>query len=115
MKLVLAVIHPVRLKAVKESLCQIEVERFTVCDGQEWILPGDFLAARRPHELSAQFRRMVNLQIVVNDDFLERTVAAITRVSGVIRGEVNNCGAVMVVPLHEAVSFYPLQQGPGAV
>ncbi len=115
MKLVIAVIHPVRLKAIKESLRQIEVDRFTICDSQEWVLPGDFVAARRPHELSAQFRRMVNLEIVVNDDFLDRTIAAVSRVSGVIRGEVTNCGVVLVVPLHDAVSFHPLQHGPSAV
>jgi nitrogen regulatory protein P-II 1 len=115
MKLVLAVVHPVRLKAVKEALQQVEVDRFTICDSQEWISASDFVAARRSHELSARFRRMVTLEVVVNDDFLERTVQAINRVSPVMRGEVANCGVVMVVPLHEVISFQPVQRGPGAV
>lgn len=115
MKLVIAVIHPVRLKAAREALGQIEVERFTICDSQEWILPGDFLFPRPHREHAAQIRRMVTLEIVVNDDFLERTVAAIEEVSRVVRGESTNSGAIFVLPVERAVSFFPVIAGPGAV
>lgn len=115
MKLVVAVVHPVRLRAIKEALEQVEVQRITICDAQEWIQPSDFAGVRHSRALQASVRRMVTLEIAVNDDFLDRTVAAVQRVSAVFRGQLVNSGVCYVLPIERVVSFFPLREGPGAI
>lgn len=115
MKLVIATIHPVRLRAVQEALGQVEVQRITVCDAQEFVSPADFSGSRQGRNFQATLRRMITLEIAVNDDFLERTVRAIERVSGVHRGQIVNSGSIYVVSLENVVSFFPEKNGPGAI
>ncbi len=115
MKLVVAVIHPVRLRAVKEVLDQIEVQRITICDAQEWISHDDFATRRNEQEFQANFRRMITLEIAVNDDFLERTIASVNRVCALQRGDTTNSGVICVIPIDDVRSFFPEKQGPGAI
>jgi nitrogen regulatory protein P-II 1 len=115
MKLVIAVIHPVRLRAAKEALDQIEVQRITICDSQEWIQPPRMLGSRALGKFQASIKRMITLEIAVNDDFLLRTINAIERVSSVMRGQPLDSGAIYVLPLENAWSFFPICSGKGAI
>jgi len=115
MKLVLAVIHPVRLRAVKEVLDQLEVQRITICDSQEWISHDDFAVRRFEQEFQGKYRRMITLEIAVNDDFLERTVSSVNRVCSLHNGDTTNSGVICVLPIDDVRSFFPEKQGPGAI
>ncbi len=72
MKMVIAVIQPTKLDAVREALTRLEVNRMTVCDAQGFARQRGQSEMYRGHEYTSHLLRKVELQIVVNDDFLER-------------------------------------------
>jgi len=76
-KLVLAIIQPTKLSAVHEALEKIEVERMTVCDAQGFGRQRGRTEMFRGHEYAVTLLRKVALEIIVNDDFLDRTVETI--------------------------------------
>lgn len=102
MKLVMAVVRPSRVEAVRQALAAVHVTRLSIADGQEF-LPG-------PEGGIAQESI---LEIAVNDDFLSRTVDTIARCGG--RGDERRAGAVYVVPIEQAVQIYRDVRGPEAV
>jgi len=66
MRLVVAVIKPAEVESVRQALDAVQVTRMTVCDAHGYDLA-------TPEPLAQQ----TMLEIAVNDDFLDRTVAAI--------------------------------------
>src|SRR5262245_12560799 len=99
MRLVLALIQPTKLKAVQEALAKVGVERMTVCDalgyGQQRGLPQEGLAPAKPALL-----RKVALEIAVNEDFLDKTVATIAHVGRT--GAIGD-GKIFVLPIEQVV------------
>ena len=73
MKLILAVIQHSKLEAVKEALNQVEVFRLTIVDVQGFGRQKGHSEVYRGHELTVQLLRKVQLQIAVNEDFVEPT------------------------------------------
>lgn len=115
MRLVLALIQPTKLRSVQEALAKIGVERMTVCDALGYGRQGgqaDRAARESPGPL---LLRKVALEIAVNEDFLERTVATITTVarSGG-EGQIGD-GKVFVLPLVEVVRLSDTVRGEEAV
>jgi len=114
-KLVIAIIQPTKLSAVREALEKIEVTRMTVCDAQGFGRQRGRTEMYRGHEYATTLLRKVALEIIVNDDFLERTLdtlinAARTGPEGTI-GD----GKIFVVPADQAVHIRDGARGPGAV
>ncbi len=114
MKLVVAVIQPTKLCAVHEALEDLEVEKMTICDGQEFG-PKPRQTVYRGHEHHPTLQRKVVLEIVVNDDFLERTVEAISNVARSGPDGAPGDGKVFVLPVTEAVDISGSSRGPSAV
>lgn len=115
MKLIVAVIQPTKLQAVQEVLNQMNVQRMTLLDAQE---AADFdhpLMLYHGGRLQAKLLRKVVLQIVVNDDFLERTLTAIQQTAQTQYQSTSDDGVILVLPVDAAYQFHPLTQGPGAV
>src|SRR5213593_3868414 len=77
MKLILAVIQPAKLEAVKEALSKVEVFRMTIVDVQGFGRQKGHSEVYRGHELTVNLLRKVQLQVAVNEDFVEPTVNAI--------------------------------------
>src|SRR5204863_3557137 len=77
MKLILAIIQPSKLEAVKEALNKVEVFRLTIVDVQGFGRQKGHSEIYRGHELTVNLLRKVQLQIAVNEDFVEPTVNAI--------------------------------------
>src|SRR5947209_12955384 len=77
MKLILAIIQPSKLEAVKEALSKVEVFRLTIVDVQGFGRQKGHSEVYRGHELTVNLLRKVQLQIAVNEDFVEPTVNAI--------------------------------------
>src|SRR5256884_9497228 len=82
MKLILAVIQPSKLEAVKEALNRVEVFRLTIVDVQGFGRQKGHSEVYRGHELTVNLLRKVQLQIAVNEDFVEPTVNAIMEAGG---------------------------------
>lgn len=115
MKLIIAIIQPHKLDVVKSHLNQIEVTRLTIMDCQGFGRQqgkSDILGA---HEAELNLRRKVQLQIAVNDEFVERTIEAI--VAGAKTGSDGTIGdgKIFVVPLDDCVRVRTGERGPDAI
>ena len=115
MKLVIAIIQPTKLKAVCEALEKIEVTRLTVSDAQGFGRQRGRTEMYRGHEYTTTLLRKVALEIVVNDDFLERTINTIIHVARTGPEGTIGDGKIFVLPAMEAIQIGEGSRGPGAV
>jgi len=115
MKLVLAIVQPPKLRALQETLAQIGVERMTVCDAQGYGRQRGQTEVYRGSEYQSNLLRKVQLEIVVNDDFLERTIDAITDIARTgPEGNIGD-GKIFVLPSEQTIQIGGTAQGPEAV
>ena len=115
MKLILAIIKPEKLEAVKEALNKVEVFRLTVIDVQGFGRQKGQSEIYRGHELTVNMLRKVQLQIAVNEDFVEPTVNAIMEAarSGP-EGRIGD-GKIFILPLEDCVRIRTGERGPEAI
>ena len=113
--MVIAIIQPTKLSAVREALVKIGVTRMTVCDAQGFGRQRGQTQTYRGNEYKTNLLRKIALEIVVNEDFLERTVETL---NGVARtgpeGSIGD-GKIFVVPAEQAVDISNVVRGPEAV
>lgn len=100
MRLVLALLKPAELESVRQALAAVQVERMTVCDAHGYDL-----------ESVDPLTQRTMLEISVNDDFVDRTVTAIS--AALAAG--GAAGSVVILPMHDAVQLYRGVRGPEAV
>jgi nitrogen regulatory protein P-II 2 len=114
-KLVIAVIQPTKLSAVREALEKIEVTRMTITDAQGFGRQRGRTEMYRGHEYTTKLLRKSVLEIIVNDDFLARTVNTIINVARTgPEGNIGD-GKIFVVPADQAIQINDGARGPGAV
>jgi nitrogen regulatory protein P-II 1 len=114
-KLIVAVIQPTKLDAVREALNKVGVTRMTVCDAQGFARQRGQTQMYRGHEYQTHLLRKVALEIVVNDDFLEPTLQTLMGVSRTGPEGTIGDGKVFVVPCEETIQISDGQRGMGAV
>jgi nitrogen regulatory protein P-II 2 len=115
MKLVVAIIQPTKLEAVRQALNKIEVTRMTVCDAQGYGRQRGRTEMYRGHEYKTHLLRKIALEILVNDDFLDRTVDTLMAVARTgPEGEIGD-GKIFVMPALETISIAGPIRGPEAV
>ncbi len=114
-KLIIAIIQPNKLEGVKEALSDVEVFRLTVLDVQGFGRQRGHAETYRGHEIGVNLLRKVQLQIAVNDEFVEPTIAAIVKGgrSGE-QGEIGD-GKIFVLPMDECVRIRTGERGSEAV
>jgi nitrogen regulatory protein P-II 2 len=114
-KLVIAIIQPTKLDAVRQALDKIEVARMTITDAQGFGRQRGRTEMYRGHEYTTRLLRKVVLEIIVNDDFLERTVNTIINVARTgPEGNIGD-GKIFIVPADQAIQISDGFRGPGAV
>ena len=115
MKLLLAIIQPPQLIAVRQALKKIGVERLTVCDAHGYARQKGQTETYRGHEYKTNLLRKVVLEIIVNDDFVDRTIDTISAIART--GPAGNIGdgKVFVLPVDETVRLGITLRGPEAV
>ncbi len=115
MKLIIAVIQPNRLEAVKAALAEVEVFRLTVMDVQGFGRQRGHTEMYRGHEFTVNLVRKVQLMIAVNEKFLEPTIDAIIQ-SGRTgsAGEVGD-GKIFVVPMDDCIRIRTGERGGEAI
>lgn len=115
MKLVLAIVQPTKVAAVREALQRIGVTRMTLCDAQGYGRQRGRNELYRGHEYQTNLLRKVAVEIAVNDDFLERTLQTIRDVARTgPEGSIGD-GKVFVLPLDETYRVADGLAGPEAV
>jgi len=115
MKFIIAIIQPSKLEEVKAALSEVEVVRLTIMDVQGFGRQKGHTESYRGHEISVNLLRKVQLQIAVNDEFVEPTVNAI--IEGGRSGEAGEKGdgKIFVLPLDDCVRIRTGEHGNEAI
>jgi len=115
MKLIIAMIQPNRLEAVKAALAEVEVFRLTVMDVQGFGRQRGQTEVYRGHEFTVNLMRKVQLVIAVNEEFLEPAIGAVIKGgrSGE-EGEVGD-GKIFVLPLEDCIRIRTGERGSAAI
>ena len=115
MKLILAIIQPSKLEAVKEALNKVEVFRLTIVDVQGFGRQKGHSEVYRGHELTLNLLRKMQLQIAVNEDFVEPTVNAIIEAGRTgPEGRIGD-GKIFILPLEDCIRIRTGERGPEAI
>lgn len=115
MKLIIAIIQPNKLEAVKAALTEVEVFRLTVMDCQGFGRQKGHTEVYRGHEFTVNLLRKVQLMIAVNEDFVQPTIDAIIRGGRTgDKGEIGD-GKIFVLPMEDCVRIRTGERGPEAI
>jgi nitrogen regulatory protein P-II 2 len=115
MKMLLAIIQPNKLQAVRDALQNSGVQRMTVFDAEGYGRQKGHAAVYSGVEYQINLLRKVSLEIVVNDDFVERTIETITRIARTgSQGSIGD-GKIFVLPTLETITIDEDRRGQEAV
>lgn len=115
MKLIIAIIQPDKLERVKQALSEVEVFRLTILDVQGFGRQLGHAETFRGHEIAVNLLRKVQLQIAVNDEFVEPTIEAILKAGRSGQdGEIGD-GKIFIVPMEECVRIRTGERGSAAI
>ena len=115
MKLIIAIIQPPKLTAVREALSKIGVTRMTVCDAQGYGRQRGQTEFYRGNEYRTNLLRKVALEITVNEDFVEKTLETITSTARTGPEGTIGDGKIFVMPAYDAIDIAAGRRGPEAV
>ena len=110
MRLVIATLLPGQVEAVRQALAEVHVTRLSIADAHGYPTEGS----------PGSVAQLAVMEIAVNEDFLERTVATIAGVMELGR-RAEDAGAgvaatgLYVVPIAETVQIYRAVRGQEAV
>jgi len=115
MKLIVAIIQPHKLESVKAALTDVQVFRLTIMDCQGFGRQHGKSEIQGTEEGIVNLRRKVQLQIAVNEEFVEPTIQAI--VEGGRSGEAGEMGdgKIFVLPLDDCVRIRTGERGNDAI
>ena len=115
MKLIIAIIQPSKLEDVKAALNEVEVVRLTIMDVQGFGRQKGQTEMYRGREITVNLLRKVQLQIAVNDAFVEPTINAI--IKGGRTGEQGQIGdgKIFVLPLDDCIRIRTGERGSEAI
>ncbi len=112
MKLIIAIIKPDRLEAVKQELYKADVNLITVNEvlghGRQMGVTEVYRGVKEMGNLL----RKIRLEIAVNEDFAEPTINAI--IKGAQTGEVGD-GKIFILDLVECVRIRTEERGKAAI
>jgi nitrogen regulatory protein P-II 1 len=118
MKLIIAIIPPHKLESVKASLRQVDVTRLTIMDCQGYGRQRGNLEPLGADDVERMLKRKIQLQIAVNEEFVEPTIHAI-QTGAQADSETDDAtagdGKIFVVPLDDCVRIRTGERGPDAI
>ena len=115
MKLIIAIIQPDKLEAVQNALVSVDVFRLTVLEVQGFGRQLGYTEIYRGTEYKVNLLKKLQLEIGVNDDFVEPTVEAIIKAGRTEPdGEIGD-GKIFILPLEECVRIRTGERGMSAI
>ncbi len=112
MKLIKAIIKPFKLEEVKEALSEIGIDGMTVTEVKGFGRQKGHTEIYRGSEYTVDFLPKVEVEIVVPDEIVAKTVSTI--VSAARTGKIGD-GKIFVIPIDEAIRIRTDERGEGAV
>lgn len=115
MKLVIALIQPHRLEAVKRELQQRDIHRLTVLDASGYGRQKGQMKFFRGQELDNTLINKIEIQVAVNEEFVETTVEGIIAGARADEGGQVGDGKIFVTPLDEVIRISDGSRGKDAI
>ena len=115
MKLIIAIIQPDKLEDVQKALASVEVFRLTVLEVQGFGRQLGFTEVYRGTEYKVNLLKKLQLEIGVNDDFVEPTIQAIIKAGRTEPDGKIGDGKVFVLPLEDCVRIRTGERGGSAI
>jgi nitrogen regulatory protein P-II 2 len=112
MKLVVAIIQPHKLSAVKQALIDAEILRMTVTNALGLSEEAGRTEMYRGIEEYISLRKKVRIELALNDDFVEPAIEAILK--GGRTGDVGD-GKIFVLDLPQCIRIRTLERGTKAI
>ena len=112
MKMIVAMIQPHKLTDVKQALFDAQVYKMTVTNALGAGEQKGFTEAYRGVIMEVNLLKKVKIEISVNEDFVEPTIAAI--IKGARTGEIGD-GKIFVLDLQDCVRIRTGERGSEAI
>ena len=112
MKLIVAMIQPHKLTDVKQALFDAKVYKMTVTNALGAGEQKGFTEAYRGVIMEVNLLKKVKIEISVNEDFVEPTIAAI--IEGARTGEIGD-GKIFVLDLQDCIRIRTGERGSEAI
>ena len=115
MKLIIAIIKPFKLEEVRDALSGIGVQGMTVSEVKGFGRQKGQTEMYRGREITLNLLRKVQLQIAVNDAFVEPTINAIIKGGRTgDQGQIGD-GKIFVLPLDDCIRIRTGERGTEAI
>ena len=115
MQMIEAVIKPHKLDAVKTALAKLGILGVTAVECKGFGRQMGHSEVYRGHELTVKLLHKVQLQIAVNEDFVEPTVNAIMEAGRTgAEGRIGD-GKIFILSLHDCIRIRTGERGPEAI
>ena len=112
MKLIIAYIQPHKLQDVKKALYKAEVHKMSVTNALGCGEQQGYEESYRGIKFEVNLLKKVRLEIAVNEDFVDRTIEAITE--GAKTGQIGD-GKIFVLNLNECIRIRTGEKGNKAI
>ncbi|HQY06870.1 MAG TPA: P-II family nitrogen regulator [Lacunisphaera sp.] len=112
MKLIIAIIKPFKLDAVKDALGAVGIEGMTVTEVKGYGRQKGHTEIYRGSEYTVDFLPKVKLEIAVADELVAKAIAAI--IAAAKTGKIGD-GKIFVLPLEDVVRIRTDEHGDSAV
>ncbi len=105
MRMIVAIIQPTKLSAVRDALAQLGIHNMTVCDAMGYGRQRGQVASFRGNEYKVDLLRKIALEIAVSDERLDEVIDVI-RTSALTgsEGQIGD-GKIFVLPMGEAIDI----------
>jgi len=112
MKKIEAIIKPFKLDDVKEALTDVDISRITISEVKGHGRQQGHTELYRGNEYVVEYLPKIKIEIVVNDEFVEKAIEAI--IAGAKTGKIGD-GKIFVMPIEEVVRIRTGERGSEAV
>ena len=112
MKLIKAIIKPFKLEDVKEALSEVGIEGMTVTEVKGFGRQKGHTEIYRGSEYTVDFLPKVMIDIVVDDEMVEKASEAIIKAAKT--GKIGD-GKVFIIPVESAIRIRTDESGPEAL
>jgi nitrogen regulatory protein P-II 1 len=112
MKKIEAIIKPFKLDDVKEALVEADISRITVSEVKGHGRQQGHTELYRGNEYVVEYLPKIKIEIVVNDEFVEKAIEAI--IKGAKTGKIGD-GKIFVSPIEDVIRIRTGERGSEAV
>ena len=115
MKKIEAIIRHFKLEDVKNSLSEMGIHGMTITEVRGFGRQKGHTEMYRGHEVAVNLLRKVQLQIAVNEEFVQPTVDAVIKGARTgDKGEIGD-GKIFILPMDDCVRIRTGERGPDAI